>query len=300
MRVLSIQSHVVQGYVGNKSAVFPLQLLGFDVDMINSVQFSNHTGYGNGWTGTVLQGDELLSLTDGLAKNNLISHSHLLTGYIGSPSFLKAVTQVVAQLKAENSELKYVCDPVLGDNGKLYVPEGLVKLYQTDIIPLSYMVTPNSFECELLTGVEVTCMESAQRACDALHAMGPTVVVITSMALVGIDDKLTILASVKGGEKWAVDCKKLAGTYTGTGDLVAALLLAWDTLTEDDVEGRFGRILSKVASTMGKVIERTHEFCAGDTSNIEKRELRLIQSKRDIESGGGDETDAIVAYQIIL
>ena len=121
-RVLSIQSHVVHGYVGNKSAVFPLQLHGFDVDFVNSVQFSNHTGYPS-FTGEVLDGAQLEKLAKGLDSNGLLKNvSHLLTGYIGSPSFLRAVCAVHRMLKQHNPEVVFVCDPVLGDHGKLYVP----------------------------------------------------------------------------------------------------------------------------------------------------------------------------------
>lgn len=125
-RVLSIQSHVVQGYVGNKSAVFPLQLLGMDVDPINSVQFSNHTGYKH-FTGRRLTGDELHDLLDGMETNNLLrdAHTHLLTGYIGSISLLDAIVRVYERLRAaqtHSERLVFVCDPVMGDLGKLYVP----------------------------------------------------------------------------------------------------------------------------------------------------------------------------------
>lgn len=98
MRVLSIQSHVVSGYVGNKAAVFPLQLLGFDVDVINSVQFSNHTGYAKKWEGDALNGTQLGSLLEGLERNDLLSRTdHLLTGYIGSESFLHGVLKVLSK-----------------------------------------------------------------------------------------------------------------------------------------------------------------------------------------------------------
>uniref|UniRef100_T1GRQ4 pyridoxal kinase n=1 Tax=Megaselia scalaris TaxID=36166 RepID=T1GRQ4_MEGSC len=116
-RVLSIQSHVVHGYVGNKSATFPLEVLGFEVDAINSVQFSNHTGY-KVVKGQVLQEKELADLFEGLEKNNLLQHySHLLTGYIGNASFLRQVSAIVKKLREINPNLIYVCDPVMGDNG---------------------------------------------------------------------------------------------------------------------------------------------------------------------------------------
>ena len=144
-RVLSIQSHVVHGYVGNKSAVFPLQLLGVEVDPVNSVQFCNHTGYAAGVRGDVLQGDQLRALVDGLGANGLLSgYTHLLTGYIGSPSFLRAVVDALVAMRAANAPeaVAYFCDPVLGDGGKLYVPEALVEIYRDDVVPLATVRTP--------------------------------------------------------------------------------------------------------------------------------------------------------------
>lgn len=146
-RVLSIQSHVVSGYVGNKAAVFPLQLLGFDVDVINSVQFSNHTGYPSGWEGEVLDGTMLEKLVDGMDRNGLLSAfdgddldsgriGHVLTGYIGSESFLRAVVNVVKKLKGLNPKCRYICDPVLGDMGRFYVPKELVEIYKSDVLPV--------------------------------------------------------------------------------------------------------------------------------------------------------------------
>ncbi|KAJ4960578.1 hypothetical protein NE237_020488 [Protea cynaroides] len=150
-RVLSIQSHVVRGYVGNKSAVFPLQLLGFDVDPINSVQFSNNTGYPT-FKGQALNGQQLWDLIEGLEANELLYYSHLLTGYIGSVSFLETVLQAVNKLHSVNPKLTYVCDPVMGDEGKLYVPQELVSVYRERVVPVASMLTPNQFEAELLTG----------------------------------------------------------------------------------------------------------------------------------------------------
>ncbi|KAL3346246.1 hypothetical protein AABB24_024935 [Solanum stoloniferum] len=150
-RVLSIQSHTVQGYVGNKSAVFPLQLLGYDVDPINSVQFSNHTGYPT-FKGQVLNGEQLWELIEGLEANGLLYYTHLLTGYIGSVSFLNTVLKVVDKLRSVNPKLKFVCDPVMGDEGKLYVPPELVMVYREKVVPVASMLTPNQFEAEQLTG----------------------------------------------------------------------------------------------------------------------------------------------------
>ncbi|VAI13258.1 unnamed protein product [Triticum turgidum subsp. durum] len=195
-RVLSIQSHTVQGYVGNKSAVFPLQLLGFDVDPINSVQFSNHTGYPK-FRGQVLNGNQLWDLIEGLEENELLHYTHLLTGYIGSVSFLNTVLQVVDKLRSVNPDLIYVCDPVLGDEGKLYVPQDLVSVYQEKVVPVASMLTPNQFEVELLTGLRITSEQDGLKACNTLHSAGPRKVIITSAL---IEDKLLLIGSYKRTE----------------------------------------------------------------------------------------------------
>ena len=150
-KVLSVQSSVVSGYVGNRSAMFPLQLLGFDVDCINSVQFSNHTGYPT-VKGSVLSGSELTNLSQGLKENKLLNYDYLLTGYIGSDTFLTEVLTLLDMMETNHPNTRYVCDPVLGDNGKYYVPESLVELFRDKVIPRAYMVTPNQFEASVLTG----------------------------------------------------------------------------------------------------------------------------------------------------
>mmetsp|Transcript_17179 Transcript_17179/g.32522 ORF Transcript_17179/g.32522 Transcript_17179/m.32522 type:complete len:298 (+) Transcript_17179:118-1011(+) len=286
MRVLSIQSHVVSGYVGNKAAVFPLQLLGFDVDVINSVQFSNHTGYPNKWEGDVLNGSQLDALLNGLERNDLLKNTeHLLTGYIGSESFLRAILRVLRTLKKYNSNIRYVCDPVFGDDGKLYVPAELVDIYRAEVIPLANVITPNQFEVEQLTGVKIRSMEDAMTAVNAIHDIGPEIVIITSMILEGNSDKFSILASHKVQSKgepiqhsvWCIESPILEGRYTGTGDVTSALLLAWSAKNLNDL----GSVLEKTVSTMYTLIETTMKQSDGSVAG---KELKLIQSKNIIEN----------------
>jgi len=129
-------------------------LLGFDVDVVNSVHFSNHTGYKEGWEGDVLKGDQLRAILDGLQRNDLLGEiGHVLTGYIGSESFLEAVLDVIQTLRGAGgclsssgtttSAVRFVCDPVLGDKGEFYVPTSLVALYRDRVLPLADVVTPN-------------------------------------------------------------------------------------------------------------------------------------------------------------
>ncbi|KAF2569071.1 hypothetical protein F2Q68_00026806 [Brassica cretica] len=220
-----------KGYVGNKSAVFPLQLLGYDVDPINSVQFSNHTGYPT-FKGQVLNGEQLWELIEGLEANDLLFYTHLLTGYIGSVSFLNTILEVINKLRSVNPNLTYVCDPVMGDEGKLYVPEELVHVYREKVVPLASMLTPNQFEAEKLTGLRINSEEDGREACAILHAAGPSKVVITSITIGGLLLLIGSHQKEKGQkpEQFKILIDKIPAYFTGTGDLMTALLLGWSNV----------------------------------------------------------------------
>jgi pyridoxine kinase len=270
--------------VGNKAAVFPLQLLGFDVDFVNSVHFSNHTGYENGLTGEVMNGEQLMQILKGLEDNSLLEEiGHVLTGYIGNITFLNSVLNVLERVKKYNPNFFYVCDPVLGDEGKFYVPQELVQVYREMVIPLADVVTPNQFEVEQITGITVHSMDDAKKACNALHDMGPPVVFITSVVFPDdSNDKIAIIASRRDSktnqdEMWRIDCPLLPGRYTGTGDVTASLLLGHLAQGPDNLP----RAMEKVINTVYAIIQRTHES-SGET--MKSKELKLIQSKGDIEN----------------
>jgi pyridoxine kinase len=273
--------------------VFPLQLLGFDVDIINSVHFSNHTGYGNGWTGDVLKGEQLREILTGLQRNDLLQDiGHVLTGYVGSASFLDAILDVILACRAVNPHVRYVCDPVLGDAGRFYVPKELVSLYITKVIPLADVLTPNQFEVEQLTGMKIKSMDDAQAACRQLHDMGPSLVIITSLVM-GDDPKhMSIVLSRKHDDDnddvepppcsvWTIECPILPGQFTGTGDLCAALLLAH---TSEYAGADDGVAMERVINTMYAILERTTNQVAMGTTSVQARELKLIQSKDIIEN----------------
>jgi len=289
LRVLSIQSHVVSGYVGNKSATFPLQLLGFEVDTVNSVQFSNHTGYSAGVRGQILDDTQLQELIDGLDANNINKYSHIINGYIGSKSFLSKLASVVSHLKSVNPELVYVCDPVMGDTGPgLYVPPDLLPVYKSLILPLADVCLPNQFEAELLTDKKIVTEEDAREVMDLLHSKGPSTVILSSTEL-GSDKYLLGMAStVINGVKTVVkvNIPKFPAAFVGTGDLFTALCTAWLTKTQGDLK----LTLEKTIGTMQAVLTRTlaHANNAAQSAGLSKpspaqMELKLIQSKADIE-----------------
>ncbi|GBG32081.1 Pyridoxal kinase [Hondaea fermentalgiana] len=269
---------------GLKQAIFPLQLLGFDVDPINSVQFSNHTGYKEGWEGEVMNGAQLAALLEGLGRNKLLgNYSYMLTGYIGSVSFLRQVLDVFNTLRNESPEVRYFCDPVLGDKGKLYVPKELVEVYKAEVLPVVSVLTPNQFELELLTEMKVTDVASARVAFEKLHERGVGTVVLTSCDFTEKPGSLLLLASVSRGEGEKPRVlqalqPRVSGHYTGTGDLIAALLLAWMEKLDGDIEG----CILRACTTMNAVVERTKRGM--DEGVNPNAELLLIQSRRDIES----------------
>eukprot|EP00755_Sulcionema_specki_P000149 Sspe_Gene.114706::Locus_100892_Transcript_1_2_Confidence_0.500_Length_790::g.114706::m.114706/K00868/pdxK, pdxY; pyridoxine kinase len=214
-KVLSVQSHVVHGYVGNRCAVFPLQLLGFEVDFINTVQFSNHTGYPS-FTGNKLGREDLESLIQGLDANSLTTYSLLLTGYIGSVPFLESITKMLQLLRERNPNIKYLCDPVLGDNGKLYVPEEMVPLYR-ELIKHADTITPNQFEAQQLSGRTINTLSDAVAICNAFHEQGIPRVVITSLTLADNPGQLLVLGSERGKQQFTLSVPQLHRQFTGTG-----------------------------------------------------------------------------------
>lgn len=279
-RVLSIQSHVVHGYVGNKSAVFPLQVLGFEVDAINTVQFSTHTGY-KYLKGNILKNEEMDELIQGLIINDVDEFTHLLTGYSRSAESLKLVAGAIQKLREKNPKLIYVCDPVMGDNGKMYVPEDLLPVYRDILVPLADILTPNQFEAEVITGRKIGNIEEALIAIQALHKKGVKTVALSSTDL-GDDDNMIAIAST-GDIRYKIMIPKFDASFTGTGDLFASLFLAWTYKTNNDIK----QSLEKTISTMQTIVRETYQRgrAIQPTGVIPtyKLELRIIQNKRVIE-----------------
>eukprot|EP00668_Euglena_longa_P003370 GGOE01003946.1.p1 GENE.GGOE01003946.1~~GGOE01003946.1.p1 ORF type:complete len:324 (-),score=111.94 GGOE01003946.1:448-1389(-) len=296
--VLSIQSHVVHGYVGNKCATFTLQVLGFDVDAVNTVHFSNHTAYPT-WSGEVLSGEQLAALLQGLQANDLICHSHVLTGYIGRANTLQTALDVIRQLKQRHPQCVYLCDPVLGDNGQLYVPPELVSIYRDVALQYADIATPNQFEAELLSGFSISSLPDACKVASWFHSKGVQKVVITSMEFAGDSAQVGTLILL-GSSKQATDAAEdqfiiriptLSGSYTGSGDTLSALILGWN-----EIETDFSVVCEKAVAAMQAVIQNTMEHAASsgalglpggrsaDPHVVANRELRLVQSKRQLEN----------------
>jgi pyridoxine kinase len=222
--ILSIQSHVVYGHVGNSAAVFPLQRLGREVWPLMSVQFSSHTGYA-GWRGRAFDATMIDDCAAGLeAIGALPRCAGLLTGYLGRPEIGEAALRVLARIRAANADAAYACDPVIGDVGRgSYVAAGVAEFLRDCALPLATIATPNAFELEWLAGGPAGTLAEAAAAVAALRARGPRVVVAKSLSL---DDTpaaaLDMLAADEHG-LWRLRTPKLPIAVNGAGDLFAAL-----------------------------------------------------------------------------
>lgn len=290
-RVLSIQSHVVSGYVGNKIATFTLQVNGFETDAINSVQFSNHSHYQH-LKGEVLTSTQLNELFAGLELNCLHERfTHLLTGYVNSQSFIEELCSIVAQLKRQHPHLIYLCDPVLGDNGRLYVTEALVIFYRERLLRMADIITPNQFEAETLAEMKIGDEADALECISRLHSRGPQVVVISSVdtpdpnSLIGYASrrKADPETGEQSFEQFRIRIPKLGGFFVGTGDLFASSFLSWMAKTDFNVP----KSLERSISTLQSVLLRTRESAlkmAGGMDNMANIELKLVQSLEEIRN----------------
>ena len=199
--ILSVQSHVASGYVGNRAAVFPLQLLGYDVMAVNTVQFSNHTGYGS-WTGSVLSADHIRDVLEGLKRNGSLSKCEaLLTGYMGSAEIGGILLETLEDMAPG---ALWLCDPVMGDVGRgFFVPDSQPPFFKDSALPRAGIVTPNQFELEYLSGRDIKTLDDALSACAALHEAGPEVVLVTSLYHDTLpEDRIALLASRKDGARF--------------------------------------------------------------------------------------------------
>src|SRR6478735_6203363 len=181
VKILSIQSSVAYGHVGNSAAVFPLQRLGHEVWPVNTVHFSNHTGYG-AWRGPLLAADDVREVIAGIEDRGVLGEADaVLSGYQGDPAVGAVILDAVAKVKAANPHAVYCCDPVMGDVGRgFFVRPGIPEFLRDHVVPRADILTPNQFELEHLAGVEVTDQGSLLAAAQRLRDAGPDVVLVTS------------------------------------------------------------------------------------------------------------------------
>lgn len=255
MNILSIQSWVAYGHVGNASAVFPLQRLGAEVWAVNTVQFSNHTGYGD-WTGQVFTGPQVSSLIDGVAARGALERCDaVLSGYMGDVGIGAAIVDAVARVKAANPTAMYCCDPVLGDDDTgLYVRPGIDAFMRDVALRQADIATPNRFELEHLTGLPTRTLAETKAAILALQSLGPRIVLVTSVVNSETPEDCIDMLAAEGNAVHLLRTPALPVRVNGAGDAIAALFLFHRLQTGDVAQA-----LALAGSSIWGLLRRTAE-----------------------------------------
>jgi pyridoxine kinase len=267
MTILSIQSSVAYGHVGNSAAVFPLQRIGVEVWPVNTVHFSNHTGYG-AWRGMVLPAATVADVIQGIEERGVLPECDgVLSGYMGDASLGEVILDAFARVKQANPEAVYCCDPVMGDVGRgFFVRPGIPEFMRDRAVPAATLITPNQFELEYLANRQVSTMESALGLVDQVMAGGPRVVLVTSLRRRDTgSDRIEMLA-VDANGAFVVETPLLPVSVNGAGDMTAALFFAhWRQSESIQIA------LELTTAAVFAVLEAT--------ADAEAREIQLINAQ---------------------
>jgi pyridoxine kinase len=270
MNLLSIQSHVAYGHVGNSAAVFALQRLGADVWPVHTVQFSNHTGYGS-WTGQVFDAAAIREVIKGIEARGVLGECDgVLSGYMGSAEIGEAILDAASAVREANPTARYCCDPVIGDVGRgIFVRPGIPEFMRDRAVPAADVITPNQFELDFLANRPTRTIVDVCAAVDAVHARGPRVILVTSLHMQDTPAEcLDLLASDEEG-KFRVRTPLLPIAVNGAGDAIAALFFLHYLRA-----GTIADALSVAASSIFGLLSKTAE--AGS------RELLLISAQEEL------------------
>jgi pyridoxine kinase len=273
--VLSIQSHVAYGHVGNDAAMLPLQLLGIEPVAVHTVQFSNHTGYGE-YKGQVFTPAHVQDVLDGLRARGVLARcTAVLSGYLGDAGVGEAILAAVQEVRAAQPQAHYLCDPVMGDVGRgVFVRPGIPDFLRKRALSQASVITPNHYEFELLCGGPLTTVQAATQAARTMlaqmHDSQSALIVITSLRTDDLPaDQLATLA-VTADKSWLVQTPyiDLHPLPNGMGDVFSAVLLG------HLIQGRsVADAVSRAVSTLYALVSRTESG---------QRDLPLVASRDQI------------------
>jgi pyridoxine kinase len=268
--ILSIQSSVAYGHVGNSAAVFPLQRLGVEVWPVFTVHFSNHTGYGQ-WRGPLLAASDVREVITGVEERGAFPGiDAVLSGYQGGEDIGDVILDAVARVKKANPSAVYACDPVMGNaKSGCFVHPAIPVLLRERVVPAADIITPNQFELGFLTGTEPESLEDTLTSVDKARAMGPQTVLVTSVLRPDRPEGTIEMLAVNGDGAWIVQTPQLPMKANGSGDVTAALFTAHLLST-----GSAATALGRTASSVFDLLENT--LGSGE------RELQLVQSQEGI------------------
>jgi pyridoxine kinase len=283
VKILSIQSSVAYGHVGNSAAVFPLQRLGHEVWPVLTVHFSNHTGYG-AWRGPLLAPTDVADVINGIEDRGVLGEADaVLSGYQGDPAVGAVILDAVARVKKLNPNAVYCCDPVMGDVGRgMFVRPGIPEFMRDTVVPQADVLTPNHFELDFLADRTTTTLDDVLAAVDLVRDRGPRDVLVTSVLHDGLSENTLDVVAVSDEGAWAVTTPLLPITPNGGGDVTAALYLA-HLLETGSAPEALGRTIASVfavleatiaAGTRELALVAAQESIARPPATVEVRRLR--------------------------
>ena len=279
MNILSIQSHIAYGHVGNSAAVFPLQRMGVEVWPIHTVQFSNHTGYGN-WQRQVFDARTIREVIGGIEQRGVLGECDgVLSGYMGGADVGAAVLDAVATVKRANPSARYACDPVIGDAGRgIFVARGIPEFMKERAVPAADIITPNQFELDYLAGRKSKTLTDVLATVMIVHDLGPGAILVTSLHTEDTpEETIDLLASDATG-RFRLRTPKLPLAVTGAGDAIAALFFA-DYLRS----GKIDEALSRAGSAIFGVLTKTALAGAGEIQLVAAQN-EIVQPSRMFEA----------------
>ena len=227
MHVLSIQSQVIDGHVGNGAALLALQRQGFGAWAVPSAVLAHHAGHGPP-AGRTLAAAEIDAFVDSLARRGRLRDAGaMLSGWLGSAANARAAVRAATQVKAVNPGAPWLLDPVIGDDGAgVYVDHELAQCLRGEALMKADIITPNRFEAEWLAERKIGSLADALAVADKLRSWGPSIVVITSLWPEAMDSGSMATLAVAADGAWLAVTPRLADPPNGAGDLFAALFLA--------------------------------------------------------------------------
>ena len=265
--ILSIQSAVAYGHVGNSAAVFPMQRLGVEVWPVSTVLFSNHTGYGQ-WRGPLVAPSDVREVVTGVEERGALAEvDAVLSGYQGGEEIGAAILDAVARTKAANPEAIYACDPVMGNaKSGCFVHPAIPVLLRDEVVPQADLITPNQFELGFLTETEPADLGSTLAAVDRAREMGPSTVLVTSVLRPDRPEGTIEMLACHDDEAWIVRTPHLPLKANGSGDVTAALFTShW--LRSRDLQQALGATVSAVFDLLQLTLDSG------------RRELQLVQAQ---------------------
>ncbi|MGL5224392.1 MAG: pyridoxal kinase PdxY [Aeromonas sp.] len=272
-RVISIQSHVVFGCAGNSAAIFPMRRMGIEVWPINTVQFSNHTQYRQGWQGMVMPSGHIGQLINGLTQIGVLGLCDgLLSGYLGSVEHGEEVLAAVARLKVLNPQALYFCDPVMGHPEKgCTVAAGISDFFKNRALAYVDILAPNLLELGLLTGRDIRNVPEALVACRQLREQGVKQVLVKHLGKAGfaVDRFEMLLVCEEGAYHISRPLYPFSRDPIGVGDLLSAMMLA-NLLAGFDPVRAFERTNASVNAVLAQTWITGHD------------ELQLVAAQHDL------------------